>query len=93
MEEHKRNHLLIDDLGYEEDDENARVNDFGSKTDIVVEVVRRRYEIYQQFGLLTHFSTNKTTDQIEELYGGGTSSRIQEMCNIQLWHGENYRAI
>ncbi len=92
LDEFSNTHVLIDDLGYEENVDNAAVNHYGTKTDIVVEAIRFRYHISQQKGITTHITTNKTIGNIQSIYGGGTSSRIQEMCNIQLWHGDNYRA-
>lgn len=82
--------LCIDDLGYEEQsDKDQRVNNFGTVTKVVQEVIRSRYEIRQE--VVTCFTSNKSFDDIELLYGRGTCDRLIEMCTPLHWRGESLR--
>lgn len=83
--------IVIDDLGYEEDSRTSTTNSYGTITNIVQEVVRYRYEIYQSRGIVTHFTTNKSPEEIRDLYGEGTSTRLKEMCTPLLWRGGSLR--
>jgi DNA replication protein DnaC len=53
--------------------------------------VRYRYELFKNKGLVTHFTSNKTFSEIEELYGSGTSTRLKEMCHEIHWRGGSLR--
>ena len=91
LNEWARYDLIIDDIGYEEDIKTARVNSFGTVVNIVQEIVRARYELYCNTGVITHFTSNKPFREIKDLYGAGTSTRLMEMTTQILWYGENLR--
>ena len=83
--------LIIDDLGYEEDDRTTRSNVYGTVTNIVQELVRARYESYQNNGVTTDWTSNKSLEEIRDLYGDGTYTRLKEMSVQILWNGQSLR--
>jgi len=91
MKFYNRFAICIDDLGYEEDAKTSRVNKMGTVSVVVQELVRSRYELWQRTNAPTHFTSNKSIEEIRELYGAGTSTRLQEMCHQLHWKGENLR--
>lgn len=91
LEEWKGHNMIIDDLGYEETGTTANYVHFGTSINVVQEIIRQRYELYQNRGIYTHFTTNKTMDEIQNVYGHGTSTRLMEMCQPVFWRGESLR--
>lgn len=79
-------HACFDDLGAEE----VR-NNYGNKKEVMVDLINERYDLFIQHGLLTHFTTNLTPDEIEKRYSTRVRSRLKHMCNIlKLGTGETY---
>jgi DNA replication protein DnaC len=68
---------IFDDLGEEE----TTVLDYGNKVCIMAHIVSERYKGLKT-GCITHITTNLTTKQISDIYGGRIESRINEMFNI-----------
>jgi DNA replication protein DnaC len=91
LDEWSKHEIVIDDLGFEEDDKSTRSNVYGTLTNIVQEIVRARYESLQKYGVVTHFTSNKPITEIAELYGDGTATRLIEMTSQILWRGDNLR--
>jgi DNA replication protein DnaC len=79
--------LFIDDVGQGSNS----VKYFGSATNIVVEVLQRRYRCLTEAGLFTHISTNIEPKEIKELYGEYINSRMKEMFNPILFYGKDKR--
>jgi DNA replication protein DnaC len=80
-------HAAFDDLGAEE----VRMN-YGNKKEVMVDLINERYDLFIQHGLLTHFTTNLTPDEIEKRYSTRVRSRLKHMCNIlSLGTGESYK--
>ena len=67
--------LLIDDLGAE----NQKVNNYGTITNVIEEIIEERYS--RNIGF-THFTSNYSIEKINEIYGSRVYSRINHMCNI-----------
>lgn len=67
----------FDDLGTE----NAKKH-FGNESNVMEEIFLNRYDSQSLIGK-THFTSNLTAKEIEELYGTRVLSRIREMFN---WH-------
>lgn len=84
---YKPTELLIDDLGQGANN----VKHFGSHTDVIVEILQRRYRVFTDAYKRTFISTNLTPKEIKDLYGEYISSRMQEMFNIILFPGTDKR--
>lgn len=83
----KPTELLIDDLGQGAN----TVKHFGSHTDVIVEILQRRYRAFTDAYKRTFISTNLEPREIKEQYGEYISSRMQEMFNIILFPGTDKR--
>jgi DNA replication protein DnaC len=78
--------LIIDDVGAE----NEAIH-FGRHSESLVELIAARYDLWRERGVRTHFTSNLTTDQIEERYGKRIASRIFEMCWVTKFEGNDRR--
>ena len=81
--------LMIDDLGQGAND----VKFYGTHTNVMVEVLQRRYRAFTDAYQRTFISTNLEPKEIKELYGEYISSRMQEMFNIILFPGTDKRKL
>ena len=70
--------IYIDDIG--KDSEN--VNHYGTKFNVIEQLLDERYLIFSQYRKLTHISTNLHPDKIKESYGDRIYDRMREMLNI-----------
>jgi len=66
----------FDDLGTEDE-----VRHYGSVTNVLGQIILMRYELFQSRKVMTHFTSNLTSDQIGNHYGERVRSRLREMCN------------
>jgi len=80
-------HIAIDDIGRM--DEN--VMNFGTKKNVIQEILADRYEIYKSHGKLTFVTTNLNSEKLEEYYGEWIRSRAREMFNIIKITGKDKR--
>lgn len=84
IDRYSRKNLYVDEFGLI-DAANIRkfesVSYYGNRVDVGELLVLNRYDEYKN-GILTHFSTNLSGKQIEELYDPRTFSRLFEMCNF-----------
>jgi DNA replication protein DnaC len=78
--------ILIDDLGQAAN--NAKY--YGNSTNIISELIQRRYLTFTDNYKLTHISTNLEPQEIGE-NGEFVSSRMREMFNIILFPGNDKR--
>jgi DNA replication protein DnaC len=86
-ESYKPCELLIEDVG-----QNANSGKhFGSHTDVMVEILQRRYRVFTDAYKRTHIATNLQPSEIREQYGEYISSRMKEMFNIILFPGTDKR--
>lgn len=69
------NHWIMNDLGREKDD----VRDYGNKENVGRRFLDFRYDLWQRYGLLTHFTTNSTDEQLKFRYGDMLYGRLKEM--------------
>lgn len=67
---------MFDDLGTED----RSVTYFGTTQNVMRNIIERRYQNVPIAA--THFTTNLTTEQIEERYGARVRSRLREMVNL-----------
>ena len=74
----KTKNRMFDDLGVEY---NGKY--YGNDTNVVEELIIRRYDNFQKTGLITHFTTNLgTPEQIEAKYGQRALDRLKEMTSV-----------
>jgi DNA replication protein DnaC len=87
------NDLIIDDIGTEP----AEINRYGTRYDIIADVICRRYNYFPR--RITHFSTNLSLrdkdgiNQIEARYGQRIYSRLCEMCSFITLRGGDRRQV
>ncbi len=67
----------FDDLGTEQ-----ILTHYGKECNVMAEIILSRYENFTRHHRLTHFTTNLSADEIEDLYGSRVRSRLREMCNL-----------
>lgn len=67
--------FFFDDLGAEDNRKH-----YGNEANCMAEIICDRYDLYTQYGTLTHFTTNLTEDEIEDKYGERVISRLKQMC-------------
>lgn len=79
--------LFIDDVGQGAND----VRHFGTTTNVIVEILQRRYRCFTDAGLMTHISTNLEPKEIKEVFGQYIYSRAKEMFNPILFPGSDKR--
>lgn len=68
--------LCIDDIGAED-----KKNNYGNKRNVIGDIIEMRYH-KQLMGIWFHGSTNLTSAQIKEYYGGRVISRLRETVNF-----------
>jgi hypothetical protein len=80
---HKGNNKLIpktycfDDLGIE-----AKIRYYGNDCEVMKEIILSRYDLFERVGMLTHFTTNLTPEELEARYGEMIISRLFKMVNF-----------
>lgn len=72
--------VCFNDLGTEI--ESGESNHFGSKKNVMAEMILNHYERNQVKTFRMHFTTNLDADSLTQIYGKRVASRIREMCNI-----------
>jgi DNA replication protein DnaC len=77
--------LSIDDIGTED-----IKNNYGNKKSVILDIFEQRY-IKKNTGIFLHGTSNLTTKQLEEYYGGRVTSRMREVLNIIELPGEDRR--
>lgn len=79
--------LFIDDIGQCED----FAVYYGTKTNVIKELIADRYDIYCKDGSKTHITSNLTSEMFRERYGDYIASRMNEMFNIIIMNGIDHR--
>lgn len=74
---HNPRTFCFDDLGTEN-----TLKYFGNECNVMAEVLLSRYDLFISRGLITHFTTNLSAPEIEEIYGNRARSRMREMLNL-----------
>lgn len=77
--------LCIDDLGTED----IKVH-FGNKKNVIGDIIEKRY-FNKHTGVLFHGTTNLTSGQLNEFYGGRVVSRMREIFNFIELRGNDRR--
>lgn len=88
--------LVIDEVGSEPNPASY----FGSPLNVIEEVFRKRYILWERYGARTHFSANLPllssspgVMTIERLYGDYIADRVKQMCEIPPCRGRNLREL
>lgn len=79
----KRAEILFDDLGIEN-----KAKYYGDTINPMYDLIIKRYRLFTDFGLKTHFTTNLKPEEWEQYYDVRTASRLNEMCNIIVLGGK-----
>jgi len=79
--------IYIEDIA----SKNEIVNNFGTKINVIEQLLSLRYNVYERYGTLTHASTNKYMKEILTLYDDRIVSRMASMFNIIEMQGVDYR--
>ena len=82
IEEHE---MWLDDLGYE----STECVSYGTRFSPIQDLIFHRHKLFPT--RKTSFTTNYTIPQLEQKYGQGVASRIQEMCNVIIVTGKDRR--
>ncbi|MBL7942096.1 MAG: ATPase, partial [Flavobacteriales bacterium] len=73
-----RANITIDELGFE----CSETLNYGNRVNVGAELIWARYNLFQDYGIKTHFTTNIiNANDIERLYGEINRGRLREMCN------------
>ena len=67
--------ITLDDLGIEP----TRVKFFGDETDVIADILLKRYRIYDSDKILTNVTSNYHPNQLLQRYGDRLFDRFQEM--------------
>lgn len=67
---------MFDDLGTENNKKH-----FGNESNVMEEIILNRYDNID-LTAKTHFTSNLSAEQIEEVYGPRVRSRLRQMCNF-----------
>lgn len=77
--------LCIDDLGTED----IKVN-YGNKKSVIGDLIEQRYD-KKNMGIMFHATTNLTSQQLNDYYGGRIVSRLREVTNFIELKGNDRR--
>jgi energy-coupling factor transporter ATP-binding protein EcfA2 len=71
----------FDDLGTE-----SSLKYFGNDCNVMAEILLSRYDLFMHRRMITHITTNLTSNEIEAMYGTRVRSRMREMFNLVTFH-------
>ncbi len=77
----------IDDIASRQEN----VMHFGTKTNVIEQLLSLRYNVFERYGTLTHVSTNLYPASMAEFYESRIIDRMKEMFNIIELGGESFR--
>lgn len=79
--------ILINEFGFK-----YKGKSFGTDYQELIEMfIMKRYDIFQEFGKMTHVTMNFGTDELKEVFSDKILDRFKEMFNIIPVHGTSYR--
>lgn len=78
--------MIIDDIGAE-----YVAAHYGTKVEVIENIVQIRYDQFQISGIRTHFTSNLTMEDIQNRYGDRVYSRLMQMCDIIVLTGADRR--
>ena len=85
--EHNYVDMAFDELGREA----IPAAYYGTKINVMEQLIQTRYMLYTQERAQSHFTTNCTANDIERIYGDFIRDRLREMCNTVIINGASLR--
>lgn len=82
---HRHTGICIDDLGAE-----SEKNSFGNKSNVIGDLIEHRYHS-KLVGTMLHATTNLTSSELENFYGGRVLSRMKQIFNLIVLPGKDRR--
>lgn len=79
--------LIIDEIGTEP----RPFLYFGTKYNVMADVLRERYDAFKFYGTRTIITTNLRLEEMEEAYGDRIESRCWEMFRAKEYNSEDFR--
>ena len=79
--------LVIDDLGMED----TEFNDYGTKRNLIADILMMRYSYGQTNTIYTHATSNLPLKMLEDLYDRRLIDRMKEMFIFEIFKGESLR--
>ena len=79
--------LIIDEIGTEP----RPFVHFGTKYNVIADVIRERYDAFKFYGAKTIVTTNLSFDEIEGAYGTRVESRCWEMFRSKQYNSDDFR--
>lgn len=79
--------MCFDDLGLE--DTNSKL--YGNSANVMADIFLDRYDMFQNYGMITHAITNLDVDNLKEIYGDRMVDRFKEMMNLIICPGASLR--
>jgi DNA replication protein DnaC len=79
--------MCIDDLGFEP----VKVLNYGNEIIPLAHILTKRSRLFDQYGQITHLTTNLNAEEIEKLYGDRIRDRLRKMCNVITLEGKSRR--
>lgn len=76
------NEIMFDDLGID-----SKGKFYGDEINPMFDIIMKRYRLYINQGLKSHFTSNATPSQLIDLYDTRTESRLSEMSNYIILGG------
>jgi hypothetical protein len=67
----------FDDLGFEKE-----AIYYGNECDVMKEIILSRYDLFESIGMITHFTTNLSLEELETRYGESVMSRLEAMMTF-----------
>ena len=71
--------------------QNEKVKNFGTDISVIEQLINLRYNLFQRYGKLTHFSSNIYPEQMDKFYESRIIDRLKEMCNFVELTGKSRR--
>jgi len=71
-------HLIVDELGAEV----CPLVHYGTRTNVLLDTINKRYNGWIKLGARTVYTTNLTIDDLQRKYGGPVVDRLFESCRI-----------
>jgi DNA replication protein DnaC len=75
--------ICLDDLGVEQN-----MKYFGNECNTIGEILLYRYDMFMNYGIVTHATTNLNAEELEKLYGNRVRSRLRSMFNLIVFHSD-----
>jgi len=69
--------FCLDDIGVEQN-----MKYYGNECNTIAEILLLRYDLFVNFGIVTHATTNLNAEELEKLYGARVRSRLRSMFNL-----------